>query len=120
MEIPDSERVQHIKDSIRIIRAALAGKSYEQAYADRTAWLAFERCIEIISEASRKIPAGWKTAHGTDVPWRDVASIGNTLRHAYHQVVGARLWQVYLNDLDPLEAAIDAMLAANPTRLSRS
>lgn len=108
------ERAQHIKDSIADIRAAVDGRPYEQAFTDRTAWLALERCLEIISEASRKLPEDWKSSYGTGLPWHDIANIGNTLRHAYHHVVAPRLWNVYTDDLDPLEAAIDAMLAANP------
>ncbi len=71
-----------------------------------------ERFIEIISEASRHIPAEWKSLHGADVPWVKVANIGNVIRHAYDHVEVSRLWAIYENDLDPLEAAIDAMIAS--------
>jgi uncharacterized protein with HEPN domain len=42
-----------------------------------------------------------------------VANLGNVLRHAYEQVNVDVLWSIYTDDLDPLEAAIDAILAAH-------
>jgi uncharacterized protein with HEPN domain len=40
------------------------------------------QAIEIIPEASRRLPDAWKTRHAA-VPWRKVAGIGNVLRHDY-------------------------------------
>jgi len=66
-----------------------------------------------VSEASRNIPDKWKNELGEGIPWRQIAGLGNLLRHAYDQVNAEVFWQIYENDLDPLEAAIDAMLAAH-------
>ena len=51
---------------------------------------------------------------GAGIPWRNVANTGNILRHAYHREEFEAIWAIYTDDLDPLEAAIDAMLAATP------
>jgi uncharacterized protein with HEPN domain len=72
---------------------------------------AFERFLEIISEASRHIPDDWKAQFGPDVPWREVATLGNVLRHIYQRVELTSLWRIYSKDLATLEAAVDAMLA---------
>jgi uncharacterized protein with HEPN domain len=52
----------------------------------RSNWLATgradnaaERCVEIISEASKRIPQEWKAEH-PEVPWQDIAGIGSVLR----------------------------------------
>jgi uncharacterized protein with HEPN domain len=42
-------------------------------------WLV-ERGVEIISEASRHLPAELK-ARNPEIPWQKVAGIGNVLRH---------------------------------------
>lgn len=115
MEPTALERAEHVKQCITDIRTALNGKTFEEALADHTVWRAFERCLEIISEASRKLPQHWKDMYGAELPWHDIANSGNILRHAYHQLIAPRLWNVYVNDLDALEAAIDAMLAAHAT-----
>jgi uncharacterized protein with HEPN domain len=66
----------------------------------------------IISEAARSVPPGWKEEHGGSINWRGLEDLGNRLRHVYQHMNTAILWSIYEHDLDPLEAAIDAMLAA--------
>ena len=79
-------------------------------YADAVTRAAFERFLEILSEASRSVPDEWKAEFGPKIPWRSIADLGNALRHAYHRTDTRLLWSVYEDDLGPLEAAIDAML----------
>jgi uncharacterized protein with HEPN domain len=105
-------RIADIKDRIAAIRALLAGKSAADIERDRVVRAALERFVEVISEASRHLPEAWKAEH-EDVPWRRVADIGNIIRHAYDAVDLPTLWAIYERDLDPLEAAIDAMLTAH-------
>ena len=105
-------RVRHVKQSIVSIRNLLRGRSFEDARSDEVAWAAFERFLEILSEASRHIPDDWKTIYGSDIPWGKVGDLGNALRHTYHRADRAILWSTYTDDLTPLEAVIDAMLAA--------
>lgn len=49
-------------------------------------------------------------ARHPDVPWRQIADMGNHLRHAYHRSDPEILWNVYLHDLDALEAACTNLL----------
>ena len=106
-------RLRHIKDSIRDIRDLLEGRSEGEIAQDKPTRLALERLFEILSEASRHIPPEWRASLGGNVPWPKIAGVGNILRHTYDRVELSILWTVYENDLDPLEAAIDAMLAAH-------
>ena len=106
-------RVRDIKQSILAIRSLLAGKTFDEMYNDAVIRAAFERFLEILSEASRSVPETWKTELGPNIPWRQVGDLGNTLRHAYHRTDSRLLWSVYENDLGPLEQAIDRMLAAH-------
>lgn len=106
-------RAAHIKRAISDIRGILDGVTYEQMVSDVLIHSAFERLLEIISEASRHLPDDWRTAHGANVPWHDVRNIGNILRHTYQLVEYPVIWRIYEIHLDPLEAAIDAMIAAH-------
>jgi len=109
-----SERVLHIKESIANIRQLLAGKTIDNVRAERVTQAALERFLEIVSEASRRVPEEWRLSFGADIPWNKIANLGNVLRHAYDTVDLSVLWAVYADDLDPLERAVDAMLAAHP------
>jgi uncharacterized protein with HEPN domain len=55
-----------------------------------------ERNIEIISEASRRVPGRLKATEPT-VPWREIAGIGNILRHDYGGVRPSVLWGIRTN-----------------------
>ena len=75
----------------------------------RKRWL-IERGIEIISEASRRLPHELKARH-SDIPWRKVAGIGNVLRHA-----APVMWALVRDDLPPLEKVCREELAAEQGR----
>jgi len=78
-----------------------------QAFVDdpRTVY-AVTRCLEIISEASRRLPDDLKARHPS-IAWRDMAGAGNIYRHDYEDVADA----VQI-DLPPLRAVIAHELAA--------
>ncbi len=106
-------RVRDIKQSIVNIRELLGGRSFDELYDDKVGRAAFERYLEILSEASRSVPEEWKIEFGASLPWRQIADLGNTLRHAYHRTDTKVLWLIYQDDLAPVEAVIDAILAAH-------
>lgn len=70
---------------------------------------AVEREIEIISEASHRIPDDLKTTE-PDIPWREIAGIGNIFRHDYQIVSDPVVWNVVQIHFPPLEAAIKRLL----------
>jgi uncharacterized protein with HEPN domain len=109
-------RLHDIKQAIGDIRQVLNGFTYERMLGDVRTRAAFERLLEIVSEASRHVPQDWRTKYGADIPWSNVATIGNVLRHVYRLVDHRVLWNIYQNHLGPLEAAVDEMIAAyDPT-----
>ncbi len=107
-------RVRDIKDNVCRLRRLLVGKTQDQVTEDDDAVAAMERYLERVSEASRHLPTEWKERYGADLNWRAIADLGNKLRHVYRDVDLNILWSIYTDDLDPLEAAIDAMIAAHP------
>ena len=91
-------RLHDIIDAIGHIRNETEGVTLDAFEADwRKRWLV-ERGIEIISEASRHLPADMKARHPS-VPWRKVAGVGNVLRHEYERTVPEVLWNVAHEDL---------------------
>jgi uncharacterized protein with HEPN domain len=70
---------------------------------------AVERAIEIISEATRHLPERLRASE-PDVPWREVASIGNVLRHSYHRVDDEVIYVIVTRQLEPLETAVRRLL----------
>lgn len=72
-----------------------------------------ERCIEIVSEASRHIPDVMKAAH-PQIPWRHVRDVGNVLRHGYSSVDDLIIWRIATTSLAELRLALALMAASLP------
>ena len=99
------QRLQDILDAIADVERFTAGKSFDVYLADTMLRRAVERSVEIVSEASRHIPAALKDRHPS-VPWRQIADIGNVFRHAYDNVNDRRVWTVVTDDMAPLKHAV--------------
>ena len=67
---------------------------------------AVERGLEIISKASRHVPDDLK-AIAPNIPWRQIAAIGNMLRHEYQRADVTATWNI-----------IEQRLPLSPLRLN--
>jgi len=102
-------RLTDMKAAISEIRRLLADKKVNDLVADPATRAAFERFLEILSEASRHIPDEWK-GEVHHIPWRQVADLGNFIRHVYHRIDLEVLWSIYENDIGPLETVVDEFI----------
>src|ERR1700732_307736 len=68
-----------------------AGFDYEAFVADPRTVYAVTRCLEIISEASRRLPDDLKARHPA-IAWKDVTGAGNIYRHDYEDVGAQPVW----------------------------
>jgi len=114
-ESSPTARLTDIIEAAELIRSEMAGVTLAAFEADRRKRWLVERGIEIISEASRRLPGEMKARH-KEIPWPKVAGIGNVLRHDYADVAHDVLWHVVRDNLPPLEKACRDELAAEITR----
>jgi uncharacterized protein with HEPN domain len=70
---------------------------------------AVTRCLEIISEASRRLPNDLKARHPA-IGWRQMAGAGNVYRHDYEDVAAEFVWETVRRALPPLRAVIEVEL----------
>ena len=66
---------------------------------------AVTRCLEIISEASRRLPEDRKARHPS-IPWKNIAGAGNVYRHDYEDVAARVVLDTVKLALPPFKAAI--------------
>ena len=71
---------------------------------------AVTRCLEIISEASRRLPDEMKARHPS-IAWKNMAGAGNVYRHDYEDVAATQVWEAVLLDLPPLRVVVDREIA---------
>src|SRR5208283_6175136 len=100
-----------IRDCILLAREFTTGLSYEAFKESRLHFFAVTRALEIISEASRRLPDELRDRH-PDLPWRDIRDAGNMYRHSYDNVVEAIIWKTVQEDLAPLLAVVVAEIEA--------
>ncbi|MBF0517836.1 MAG: DUF86 domain-containing protein [Nitrospirae bacterium] len=95
-------RLKDIVEAIKLILIEVDDMTLHAFEQDRRKQWLVERGIEIISEASRRLPDELKARH-QDIPWLKVAGIGNVLRHDYEHVAHDVLWHVVKDNLPHLE-----------------
>jgi uncharacterized protein with HEPN domain len=74
------------------------GMDYAAFKDDNLRLYAVTRCLEIISEASRRLPADLKDRHPA-IAWNDMAAAGNVYRHEYEDVAANLVWRTVTHDL---------------------
>ena len=99
----------HILDAIRDFEGFVGSATVEEIDADRMRRYAAERCVEIISEATHRLPDAWKAEYPS-IPWSDIAGIGSVLRHDYDNVNLGIIVKLRGRPLEDLRAAVIALL----------
>jgi uncharacterized protein with HEPN domain len=102
-------RLADMLDAIAGIEGTVAGASIADYARNWTMRRAAERGIEIISEASRFLPEELKGQYA-HVYWREIAAIGNLLRHEYGKVDDQIIWRVVQEYLPELKVVVLDML----------
>jgi uncharacterized protein with HEPN domain len=94
--------IAHHIDLAVLFTSALDHDSFQ---ADLRTVYAVTRCLEIISEASRRLPAELKARHA-GIAWKDIAGAGNIYRHDYEDVAVQQVWDTVRIDLPKLRAVV--------------
>ncbi len=111
-EPPASQRwLNDIRYQIDLAIRFAAGYDYEAFNADLRTLYAVTRCLEIISEASRRLPDEIKARHPS-IAWKEMAGAGSVYRHDYEDVAASHVWVTVHDHLPPLRAVIEHELAA--------
>jgi len=67
------------------------------------------RAIEILGEASKKIPAEIKK-QTNDIPWRDISGMRDVLIHDYFGVNAEVVWNTAKEDLPSLKTKLEILI----------
>jgi uncharacterized protein with HEPN domain len=103
--------LQDILTAIQGIEQAVAAKTFTDFRSDWLLRHGVQRGIEIISEASRRLPAAL-LASRPEIAWEQVKGIGSILRHEYHRISDRIIWTVVVEKLPSLKVAVEAMVDA--------
>jgi uncharacterized protein with HEPN domain len=82
---PTDRALRDILHHIDLAANFVEGLDRAMFKADLRAFYAVTRCLEIISEASRRLPNELKARHPA-IFWKQMADAGNVYRHDYEDV----------------------------------
>jgi uncharacterized protein with HEPN domain len=102
-------RLRDILENIQAIGTFTKGMTFEEFVRDRRTVYAVTPALEIISEASRRLPDDLKARHPA-IDWIAVAAAGNLYRHEYEFVDDALVWHTVEHGLEVLRNIVKAEL----------
>ena len=106
---PPGAALRDILHHIDLATRLIAGFDEASFRDDVRTLYAVTRCLESVSEASRRLPETMKARY-PQIAWRQMASAGNVYRHDYEDVAARFVWQTVKGDLPALRVAVAAEL----------
>jgi len=102
-----------IRDNILLARQWVGDLPLEAFANDRIRFYAATRCLEIISEASRRLSPEIRQRH-PQIPWSDIRGAGNIYRHDYDGVQERIVLETVNRSLPELLEVIEQELSVAP------
>ncbi len=111
--MPSSAEQRSLRDILHHIDLAtefIAGFDRDTFKKDLRRLYAVTRCLEIISEASRRLPDDLKARH-LAIAWKQMAGAGNVYRHDYEDVAAQFVWDTVRRALPSLREVVEVEIA---------
>ena len=103
------EFLRHIRDECIYIEEQANGLDKQAFIVDATLRRAFVRSIEVIGEATKKIPAAIRRKY-SQVEWKVMAGMRDRLIHNYFGIDYDLVWDVVVNQIPILKRQIELIL----------
>jgi uncharacterized protein with HEPN domain len=104
------EYLRHINDECLYLISVSKDLKYEDFLEDETLKRAVVRSLEIIGEATKKIPADLKLKWST-IQWKNMAGMRDRLIHDYMGVNYTIVWDVMKNKIPDMNKQISEFLS---------
>ena len=101
--------IQHILDSIEKIEKFMQGVNEKDFYKDEKLQDAIVRRIEVIGEAVKNIPIGFRNKY-SNIPWIKIAGMRDKLMHHYFGINLKTVWKVIEKDIPKLKREIKKIM----------
>jgi uncharacterized protein with HEPN domain len=102
--------LRQIADFARQAQELCAGKTLPLLEADWMALLAFERIMELIGEAVKRLPIELRETYPA-VEWKLITGMRDRLSHGYDDIRHDVLWNAVQSEIPGLLATVERMLA---------
>lgn len=99
----------HILESIEWIEKGIEGISKNQFIQDVPSQDIVIRRLEIIGEAVKNLPGGFKKKY-PNIPWKKISGLRDKLIHGYFGIDLELVWEIVKKDLPPFKEQIKKIL----------
>jgi len=106
----DRLTLEQMLDIVRRVRAIAHGRTRAAFDADEVTQLAVLHLIQMLGEAASRVSAAFRAAH-PEFPWGEMVGMRNRIVHGYDHVDPDIVWRVATEDLEPVLAALERVLA---------
>lgn len=101
--------VEDILDAMEKAELLVEEVSYDQFETDFRINFAVIRALEIIGEASKRLPKGLRDRY-PQIPWKGMAGMRDRIIHGYDDVDYQIVWGVVKNDIPEIKPRIQKIL----------
>ena len=109
MSLSAYELLQHIRDEVNYLLENSVDLEFDDFAQDPTLVRAYSRSIEIIGEATKKLPSNFKNKY-PDVPWRNIAGMRDKLIHDYFGIDLEIVWDVIRTKIPELKEHLNIII----------
>lgn len=102
--------VEDILDAMDKAEILIAGVAYEQFADDFRIHFAVVRALEIIGEATRRLPPSLRDQYPT-IPWKGMAGMRDRIIHGYDTVDLGIVWNVVTQDIPGIRPGLQQIMA---------
>lgn len=103
------EYLKHILDETEFLSQKVANLDKNHFLNDEVLKRAFVRSLEIIGEATKKLPDNVRDKYG-NIDWRAIAGTRDKLIHDYFGIDYDIVWDIVINEIPALRSQIEKIL----------
>lgn len=101
--------LKDILDSMSLIEEYVEGVNFKEFQKNQKTVDAVIRNIEIIGEATKRIPQNIKNDF-LDIPWKEMSKMRDKMIHGYFTIMHEILWETANHDIPETKPLIEKML----------
>ena len=102
--------LEDILDAMEKAELLIEGVNYEQFEADFRINFAVIRALEIIGEASKRLPDSLREKY-PQIPWKGMAGMRDRIIHGYDNVDYQIIWEVVKKDIPAIKPLVQIILS---------
>jgi uncharacterized protein with HEPN domain len=106
----DRWTLEQMLETAQRIRAVVRPHTHESFDADEVTHLALLHLIQRLGEAASRLTSDFRAAH-EEFPWAEMIGMRNRIVHSYDDLDAEIVWRVATDDIEPVVAALERVLA---------